>query len=71
MKQAIESSDTGLIRELGHTIKGGAALIDAQSLRDCAFEIEKAGKGRDLNLAGTLVNKLESEYEIFLSGQDF
>ncbi len=71
MKQAIESSDTGLIRELGHTIKGGAALIDAQSLRDCAFEIEKAGKIRDLNLAGNLVNKLESEYEKFLSGPDF
>jgi len=71
MKQAIESSDTGLIRELGHTIKGGAALIDAHSLRDCAFEIEKAGKGRDLSLARTLVNALESEYEMFLSGQDF
>jgi signal transduction histidine kinase/HPt (histidine-containing phosphotransfer) domain-containing protein len=70
LKQAIESNDIGLIEELGHTIKGGSALIDAHSLRDCAFEIEKAGKSHDLNLARTLVNKLESEYEKFLSGPD-
>jgi len=71
LKQALESNDTRLIEKLGHTIKGGSALIDAHSLRDCAFEIEKAGRSRDLNLARRLVNKLEGEYEKFLSGLDF
>lgn len=71
LKQAIESNDACLVEELGHTIKGGSALLDAHSLRDCAFEIEKAGKSCDLNLAGTLIEKLESECEKFFSGPDF
>ncbi|MBW2609779.1 MAG: response regulator [Deltaproteobacteria bacterium] len=71
LKQALESNDASLVEEIGHTIKGGSALLDANSLRDCAFEIEKAGKSCDLNLARTLVQKLESEYKIISSGPDF
>lgn len=71
LKHALENNEVRLIEELGHTIKGRSALLDVRSLRDCAFEIEKAGKSSDLNLARRLVNKFESEYKIFLSGPDF
>ena len=71
LKKALENSNISLIEDLAHTIKGGSALIEANSLRDCAFEIEKAGESHDLSLARTLVSKLESEYEKFLHSPDF
>ena len=71
LKQALESNDAGRVNELGHTIKGGAALIDAHTLKECAFEIEKAGKSGSLVGACGLVNKLEIEYQKLLSGPDF
>ena len=70
LKHALENNEVTLIEELGHTIKGRSALLDVRSLRDCAFEIEKAGKSSDLNLACRLVTKFESEYKEFLSGSD-
>lgn len=71
LKQALEVNDACVIGELGHTIKGGAALIEADSLSGCASEIEKAGKSRDLNMARRLVDKLAREYEKFSEGPDF
>lgn len=71
LKQALEVNDACVIEELGHTIKGGAALIEADSLSSCASEIEKAGKSRDLNMARRLVDKLAREYEKFSEGPDF
>jgi len=60
-----------MVQDTGHLIKAGSALMDSHSLRECAFEIEKAGKSHDLSLARRLVNKLESEYEKFSLGSDF
>lgn len=71
LEQALKNNEVRLIEELGHTIKGRSALLGTHSLRDCAFEIEKAGKNRDLNLARRLVKKFKSEYKEFLSGPDF
>lgn len=71
LKQALEVNDACVIEELGHTIKGGAALIEADSLSGCASEIEKAGKSRDLNMARRLVDKLAREYEKLSEGPDF
>ena len=71
LEHALENNEVRLIEELGHTIKGRSALLDVHSLRDCAFEIEKAGKSCDLNLARRLVTKFENKYKEFLSGPDF
>ncbi len=65
LEDALEIRDAGAVQELGHTIKGGAALIGAEVLRDCAYGIEKAGKQRDLSLARMFVDELEREYEKF------
>ena len=67
LKFAIESNNSELLEEVGHTIKGRSALIEAVSLRDCAFEIEKAAKNHDLNSAQPLVDKLEEEFKRFIS----
>ena len=67
MKEAWENNNAGLIGEIGHKIKGRSALFEADSLRDCAFELEKAGKDNDLTVAGNLIAKLEKEYHIFIS----
>jgi signal transduction histidine kinase/DNA-binding response OmpR family regulator len=71
LRQAIKRNDAEMVYALGHTIKGGSALIEAHSLKDCAFEIEMAGKRQELNLARALVDRFEQEYKIFLSGPDF
>ncbi|MFH1351056.1 MAG: response regulator [Pseudomonadota bacterium] len=69
LKQALKSEEAYLVETLGHTIKGGSDLIQACSLRDCASEIEKAGKSHDLKFARELVDRLEDEYKRF-SSQD-
>ena len=67
LKQALDENNAGTIRELGHTIKGGSALIEAASLRDYALEIENAGKNRDMESAREFISRLENEYEKFLN----
>jgi len=67
LKKALENNDTSLVEELGHTIKGGSALIAAHSLRDCAYKIEIAGKNGNLIQVQILIKKLEREYQKFLS----
>ncbi len=62
LKQALKENNPAMVQELGHTIKGGSALIEAKTLRDYAFEIEKAGKSHDMKLARELVSRLEDEY---------
>ena len=67
LKQALDENNANTIRELGHTIKGGSALIEAASLRDYALEIENAGKNRDMESAREFIGRLEGEYEKFLN----
>ena len=71
LKQALEENDAMLLAQRAHTIKGTSANIGAHALKDVAFEIEKTGNAGDLNLARTLVRKLESKFEklqLVLSG---
>ena len=42
-------------------------MFEADSLRDCAFELEMAGKGNDMAAAGHLISRLEKEYRTFIS----
>ena len=42
-------------------------MFEADSLRDCAFELEKAGKDNDMEAVGKFISKLEKEYHVFIS----
>ncbi len=67
MKKAQESGNSESIAQIGHQMKGRAALFEANDLRDCAAELEKAGKDKDMAAAEHWISKLENAYSAFVS----
>ncbi|MCP4344096.1 MAG: response regulator [Desulfobacterales bacterium] len=65
IKQALESGDCESVRIGAHTIKGMASTMGAGPLSKAAFDIEKAGKEMDTELAYRLLDALENEYNRF------
>ncbi|HUU42032.1 MAG TPA: response regulator, partial [Desulfatiglandales bacterium] len=63
LKEALEVNNAELVTMQAHTIKGASANIGAHAFRDAAFDMEAAGKEQDLNRAGSLLSKLEDEFE--------
>ncbi len=62
LKQRLGEGDAPLVSRHAHTIKGAAATIGAQVLRDVAYTVEQAGKATELELAARLVPRLEEEF---------
>jgi len=52
ISSAIAKGDSEIIKNEGHTLKGGAGTIGAKNLAEIAYELEKAGK--DENLARSI-----------------
>jgi HPt (histidine-containing phosphotransfer) domain-containing protein len=65
LKGAMEARDADSLATQAHTLKGASANVGAGRLRDVAFEIETAGKERDLEKVGALVSKLADELKRF------
>ncbi|MDY6970826.1 MAG: response regulator [Thermodesulfobacteriota bacterium] len=65
LRHAMEGNDLILAGDCAHAIKGISANLAAHALRKVAYEMELAGRDRDLNSARTLANKLENEFEKF------
>jgi len=61
IKEALESQDVERLRHLAHALKGGAATMGVNRVRDCCLALENASRDRDLNTAQTLIPSLESE----------
>jgi CheY-like chemotaxis protein/HPt (histidine-containing phosphotransfer) domain-containing protein len=51
------------VERQAHTIRGAAANVGGDALKDIAFEIEKAGKAGKLNLARADIEKLKRCFE--------
>nr|WP_276571907.1 response regulator [Desulfonema magnum] len=67
LKADMNENDAKRIRMNAHTIKGTASNVAAHRLSDVAYEIEIAAKKGELDKARLLMDKLEQEYDIFLS----
>ena len=65
LKAALEQNDAGQIRFEAHTLKGMAANISANNLRDVFFEIETAGKQGQMEAAHSYINRLKTELAKF------
>ncbi|MCK4236764.1 MAG: response regulator, partial [Candidatus Krumholzibacteria bacterium] len=65
LKQALDDGDAGLVERVAHSVKGACLNIGASALSDVAFEIEKIGKGKELEGAVPLVEELEKGFEKF------
>ncbi|WP_243363333.1 response regulator [Fundidesulfovibrio terrae] len=63
MRLALDDGDLEQVGFMAHTLKGGAATMGAEVLKDRAFEVEKAAKAGDAGLAGREVELLVGELD--------
>ncbi|GFK94487.1 Aerobic respiration control sensor protein ArcB [Fundidesulfovibrio magnetotacticus] len=61
MRAALAAGDLREVAFMAHTLKGGAATMGAEVLKDRAFELEKAAKAGDSELAGQELDALGDE----------
>ena len=63
IRKALSCGDAETVRNMAHSIKGGAANITARAASRVAFELEIKGKIKELNGAGEIVDNLERDFE--------
>ncbi len=61
IKDALASKDVERLRHLAHSLKGGAATIGVERVRDCCLKLEHASKEQDMDAAMEHMGCLESE----------
>jgi HPt (histidine-containing phosphotransfer) domain-containing protein len=61
IKDALSSGDVETLRHLAHSLKGGAATIGVERVRECCLQLENACKTGDLDKAMALMDDLEEE----------
>lgn len=61
IRDALTSGDVKELRMLAHALKGGAATMGAERVRDCCLLLENASKSNDLQAAQKHLQCLESE----------
>ena len=62
MKEAIDLGNYDAICELGHTLKGASANLSLIPLQEASFEMESAGRERDIERAKKALEQLDKEY---------
>lgn len=63
LKKALEEEDAQSLQRQAHTMKGAAANVEAKVIRSIAYQIELAGKEKNIESANSLIAKLESALE--------
>lgn len=61
IKNALNSGNAEQLRQLAHSLKGGAATIGVERVRDCCLQLENASKAEDMDTAEDLMGCLETE----------
>ncbi len=63
LAKAVETADADEMHILAHTIKGSAATISADSLREAAYQLDTAVKEKKLENAQAIFAEIEKEFE--------
>lgn len=63
LAKAIETSNADEIHFLAHTMKGAAATIAAEGLRNIAYQIEIAGRDSNLENVQAMFDEMQMEYK--------
>jgi len=63
MREALADEDMAQLAFMAHTLKGGAATMGAEVLKDRAFEVENAAKAADSAKAAREIAAMELELE--------
>lgn len=61
LQEAIQQNKFDLILELGHNLKGSSANLSLIFLQEASFQMETAGKERDIEKAKKALSRLEQE----------
>jgi len=61
IRDALQSQDVERLRHLAHSLKGGAATIGVDRVRECCLKLENASKAEDMKAAMTHLDCLEQE----------
>lgn len=61
IKDALKEQDVERLRHLAHALKGGAATMGVERVRDCCLLLENASKDADMSAAQNHLSCLESE----------
>jgi len=67
LRKVLDGADTPGTRSHAHTLKGAAATVSAEGLREVAVAIERAGNAGQWSLCGKLLPQAEEEFERFKS----
>ncbi|MEA1933063.1 MAG: response regulator [Thermodesulfobacteriota bacterium] len=63
LKEALDNGDAPSVQLQAHSIKGASASVGGEALRETAFEIEKAGKAGDLEIAKLCMPELKTQFD--------
>ena len=63
LQEAIQQNKFDLIHELGHSLKGSSANLSLIFLQEASFQMETAGKERDIEKAKKALFQLEQEFK--------
>jgi HPt (histidine-containing phosphotransfer) domain-containing protein len=63
IKEAMDQGNYDMIRELSHTLKGASANLSLIPLQEALFEMENAGRERNIEKAKKTLELLEKEYQ--------
>ncbi|WDP93075.1 MAG: response regulator [Desulfobacter sp.] len=65
LDSAVEENDAEAIRSAAHSIKGSAANVNAEQLKETAFELETAAHSGDLGGAAELLALMKNQFNRF------
>ena len=63
LQEAIQQNKFDLILELGHNLKGSSANLSLIFLQEASFQMEMAGKERDMKKAKKALSRLKQEFK--------
>ncbi|WP_343219562.1 Hpt domain-containing protein [Pseudodesulfovibrio sp. JC047] len=61
IKNALHAQDNERLRHLAHSLKGGAATIGVERVRECCLNLENASRANDMEAANAHFETLEVE----------
>jgi CheY-like chemotaxis protein len=65
LKTALDAGDAHSIQQQAHSLKGASANVGALALAEIAFQVELAGKAKDLIKAGPLISEIDHQLKTF------
>lgn len=63
ISQALDAGDALQLQQQAHSLRGAAAGISAEALREAALQVELAGKNGEIKQARPLVETLTQEFD--------